>query len=228
MLLLGIETSGSIGGVALLEHGMLLGERNLANRGIRHAQSLAAETADLFQQSGKSPKDCEGVAVSVGPGSFTGLRIGVVFAKTFAYSIGCPITAVETMQAIAEDSPEEVTSLWVIADAQRGDLSVGRYSKQGEIWIREGSITMHPALEWCQGVAADDVVAGPGLERWRKELENRCRVLPELSAPKVTTVCRIGERQLAAGETADLWMLEPYYLRRSSAEEQWDLRHPEP
>jgi tRNA threonylcarbamoyladenosine biosynthesis protein TsaB len=226
MLLLGIETSGSIGGVALVENGAIIGERPLANRGRRHAQSLAAETADLFQKAGLSPADCQGIAVSVGPGSFTGLRIGVVFAKTLAYSVGCPVAAVETMQAIAEEAPGDVPSVTVIADAQRGDLYVGRYSKQSERWIREGSISMHPALEWCRNVARDEIIAGPGLERWEKELKDRCRVLSDLRVPKVATIARIGELQLARGETADLWTLEPHYLRRSSAEEQWDVRHP--
>jgi tRNA threonylcarbamoyladenosine biosynthesis protein TsaB len=129
------------------------------------------------------------------------------------------------MQAIAEEGPEGVTSLSVIADAQRGDLYVGRYAKAGEAWVREGSIAMHPALEWCRSVKPDDSVAGPALERFEKELKDRCRVLSELRVPKVTTICRIGERQLNDGQFADLWSLEPYYLRRSSAEEQWDLRH---
>ncbi len=227
MLVLGIETSGAVGGVALMEHGVLLGERPLAHRGRRHAQSLAAETAALFQAAKRSPADCQGVAVSVGPGSFTGLRIGVVFAKTFAYSLGSSVTAVESLQAIAEEAPPDVSSLSVIADAQRGDLYVGRYVKQGETWLREGSISMHPALEWCRNALATEAVAGPALERFEKELQGRCRVLTDLRVPKATTICRIGERQLIAGEACDLWALEPYYLRKSSAEEQWDLRHPE-
>lgn len=225
MLLLGIETSGSVGGVALRENGVLLGERTLSNRGRRHAQALVAETADLFKAVGRTPAECQGVAVSVGPGSFTGLRIGVVFAKTFAYSVGCPVTAVETMQAIAEEAPDDVTSLAVIADAQRGDLYVGRYLKSGQAWVREGSIAMHPALEWCRNVNPAETVAGPALERFEKDLSGRCRVLPGLRVPQVATICQIGERQWNAGQFADLWALEPYYLRRSSAEEQWDLRH---
>ena len=225
MLILGIETSGSTGGVAVWENGKLLGERTLSNRGRRHAQVLVAESAELLEALGRTPSECRGVAVSVGPGSFTGLRIGVGFAKTFAYSVGCPVTAVETMQAIAEEAPEGVTSLSVIADAQRGDLYVGRYAKSDEAWHREGSIAMHPALGWCRNVNAAETVAGPALERFENELSDRCRVLPGLRVPEVETICRIGERQLNAGLFADLWALEPYYLRRSSAEEQWDLRH---
>lgn len=208
-----------------MENGVVLGEVALSKGGRRHAQALVAETAELFQKAWRSPSECQGVAVSMGPGSFTGLRIGVVFAKTFAYSVGCPVMAVETMQAIAEEAPEDVTSLSVIADAQRGDLYVGRYAKPAETWLREGPIGMHPALDWCRNVQPGETVAGPALERFETELKDRCRVLSELRVPLVSTICRIGERQLAMGQFADLWALEPYYLRRSSAEEQWDLRH---
>jgi tRNA threonylcarbamoyladenosine biosynthesis protein TsaB len=199
MLILGIETSGSVGGVALVENGQLLSNRPLANRGRRHAQTLAAELAILFQEVKRSPAECQGVAISIGPGSFTGLRIGVVCAKTFAYAVGCQLTAVDTLNAIAEESPPDITRLSVMADAQRGDLYVGKYHRQADRWIREGAIAMHPALAWCQNIPKTETVAGPGLDRWEKEF---------------------------AGEVADAWGLEPYYLRKSSAEEQWELRHP--
>jgi tRNA threonylcarbamoyladenosine biosynthesis protein TsaB len=225
MLILGIETSGSVGGVALVENGQLLGERLLTNRGRRHAQMLTAEIATLFQETQRPPSACQGVAISIGPGSFTGLRIGVVCAKTFAYVVGCPVTAVDTLQAIAEESPLEISRVTVIADAQRGDLYVGRYLRQQAGWVRVGDIAIPSATAWCQAVSAADVVAGPGLERWQKELEGRCQILSDLRVPKATTICQIGTRQFQAGETADMWGLEPCYLRRSSAEEQWDIRY---
>lgn len=226
MLVLGIETSGSVGGVALVEKGVVLGESLLTNRGRRHAQALTAEMAALFQETQRVPSACQGVAVSIGPGSFTGLRIGVVCAKTFAYAVGCQLTAVDTLLAIAEESPREITRLTVIADAQRGDLYVGKYVRETEHWIREGTIAIPPARAWCETVSNSETVAGPGLDRWEQELLGRCQVLPELRVPKASTICEIGERQFRAGETADAWGLEPYYLRKSSAEEQWELRRP--
>ena len=226
MLILGIETSGTAGGVALMENGAVLGQRLLTREGRRHAQMLTAEMAALFQKTGKPVSACEGVAVSIGPGSFTGLRIGVVCAKTFAYATSCRLTAVDTLQAIAEQAPEDIDRLTVIADAQRGDLYVGKYLRKNGEWLREGAIAIPPARSWCQSVSASETVAGPGLERWEPELAGGCRLLSDLRVPEVVTVCRIGERQLLNGQTADLWSLEPYYLRKSSAEEQWDLRHP--
>ncbi len=227
MLILGIETSGSVGGVALTENGVLLGERPLTNRGRRHAQTLTAEMAILFQDTQRTAFDCEGVAVSVGPGSFTGLRIGVVCAKTFAYAVGCRLSAVDTLEAIAQESPPNIARLTVIADAQRGDLYVGKYRREANQWIREGEIAMHPAIAFCRSIASTETIAGPGLDRWENELEGRCELLTDLRVPHAATICQIGARQFLAGETADVWGLEPYYLRKSSAEEQWELRHPE-
>ena len=224
MLILGIETSGTAGGVALREDGRLLAERPLAAPGRKHAQTLTAEMDRLLQEAGRSPADCGGVAVSIGPGSFTGLRIGVVSAKTFAYAVGCPITAVDTLQAIAEECPEDRSHLWVIADAQRGDLYVGKYHR---IVRRLGAgfpIAVQPADRGAESRTRDDVVTGPGTERWLNDLEAHCQVLPGHLAPQAATICRLGERQFQSGVVADVWSVEPYYLRKSSAEEQWELR----
>ena len=225
MLILGIETSGTAGGVALMEDGVLLAERPLTALGRKHAQTLTAELAQLFQQTGRPPADCGGVAVSIGPGSFTGLRIGVVAAKTFAYAVGCSITAVDTLQAIAEECPGELQALWVIADAGRGDLYVGEFHQSSGTWIRDCPIAIQPARSWGSSRKAEDVVTGPGTERWLKELETNGRVLADHRVPQAATICRLGERQFQAGIVADVWAIEPYYLRKSSAEEQWEIRH---
>ncbi len=78
------------------------------------------------------------MAVSVGPGSFTGLRVGVVCAKTLAYANGCQLAAVDTLEAIAANSPADVVSVHVIADAQRGDLFVADYCRKSIVeWDRD-------------------------------------------------------------------------------------------
>ncbi len=224
MLILGIETSAAAGGVALMEDGRLLAERPLTAPGRKHAQTLTVEMDRLFHETGRSPADCEGVAVSIGPGSFTGLRIGVVSAKTFAYAVGCQITAVDTLQAIAEECPEDLQHIWVIADAQRGDLYVGEFHKSSGAWSRHCPIAIQPARSWCNSRKRDDVVIGPGTERWLKDLEVHCQVLPGHLAPQAATICRLGETQIQSGVVADMWAIEPYYLRKSSAEEQWERR----
>lgn len=224
MLILGIETSGAVGSVALMEDGQLLQERPLAGRGQRHAQALTAEMARLFQETKRSPSECQGVGVSVGPGRFTGLRIGVTCAKTFAYAVGCPVAAVDTLLAIAEECPPELTEMTVIADAQRGDLYVGNYQRKDGRWTRPDPITFHPAKEWIESASHAKTVAGPGLERWAAAFPEGCSLLREQLEPQALTICKIADWQFQAGETANLWGLEPYYLRKSSAEEQWERR----
>ncbi len=114
-----IETSGRLGSVAAL-----LGETNDARLvgqivltgDQRTAQSLAPALHDLLAAADWSPKDVELVAVGVGPGSFTGLRIGVTTAKTFAYAVGAEVVGANTLVALAAQASNSTSPLWVILD----------------------------------------------------------------------------------------------------------------
>ena len=224
MLILGVETSGRSGTIALWRDGVPLTERLLAKAGRRHAQSLVPEIVGALKQFDVRVCDCGGLAVSIGPGSFTGLRVGVVFAKTFAYATGCRLVAIDTFLGIAENSPPDVGDVFVIADAQRGDLYVGHYRRniEGAFQPQQG-IEIVDAEVWCQARSTADVVSGPGLEKYESDLANRCRILdPACRLPKASEIARLGERLLEAGERTDPWSLEPLYRRKSAAEEKWD------
>ncbi|NOX56260.1 MAG: tRNA (adenosine(37)-N6)-threonylcarbamoyltransferase complex dimerization subunit type 1 TsaB [Planctomycetes bacterium] len=232
MIVLGIETSSRAASVALLRDDQLLDERSLEDRGKRHGQTLVAEAARLFRTQGIKPQQCDLVAVSIGPGSFTGLRIGVVFAKTFAYAVGCPVAAVDTFLCVAETAPAEVSELFVIGDAQRQQLFVGRYERRTDdrglagVWRRVGELQICDAETWGTGRSSTDVVTGPGLERFAALLAHRCRLLPpEFWHPTAGAVAQIGRRLAEAGQTADLWTLQPLYVRKSAAEEKWEAQH---
>ncbi|HEY2253189.1 MAG TPA: tRNA (adenosine(37)-N6)-threonylcarbamoyltransferase complex dimerization subunit type 1 TsaB, partial [Planctomycetaceae bacterium] len=128
MLTLAIETSGSLGSVALFDSTSLLAEQSL-ELGSKHGQSLIPTIDKLFKQCGKRPRNLDLVAVSIGPGSYTGLRVGVVCAKTLAYAADCRLVAVDTLHAISCNSPADTTTVEVICDAQRGDLFAGKYRR---------------------------------------------------------------------------------------------------
>ena len=227
MLTLGIETSGRVGAVALYRDGRCLAERPLQQAGRRHAQTLVAEIERLFEEFNSRPADCDLVAVSIGPGSFTGLRVGVVCAKTFAYATRCSLAAVDTYLCIAENSPADVHAVWVIGDAQRGELYAGHYRRDADgLWTSTAEITVAAGDTWCQARSSGDVVSGPGIDRFESELTSRCRVLElEYRDPRATVVARLGERKLKESGSDDFWSLEPFYLRRSAAEEKWDATH---
>jgi tRNA threonylcarbamoyladenosine biosynthesis protein TsaB len=227
MLVLAIETSGPVGSVALLNGREILTDQAL-ELGRKHAQSLIPTIQQLLVSHGKQPAEVGLVAVSVGPGSYTGLRVGVVCAKTFAYALACPLTAVDTLQAIAVNSPAGIERIEVVADAQRGDLFSGRYqrSEPGN-WERIGDVQVLSAEEWASRLAAGDTVSGPGLEKYGDLALGKCRALPvDFWVPTASNIARLGIRLLAIGETADPGNVEPLYLRRSSAEVQWERLHP--
>src|SRR5438552_3091101 len=99
-LTLAIETSGIVGSIALCSDGERIEERTL-QLGRHHGQSLIPELRQLLEDHRRKPRDCDLIAVSIGPGSFTGLRVGVVCAKTLAYVTGSRVAAVDTFHAIA-------------------------------------------------------------------------------------------------------------------------------
>lgn len=221
MIVLGVDTSGMAGSIALMRDGHLLAERQLAQAGRRHARTLVAELANLFAECGVRTDQCEAIAVSVGPGSFTGLRVGVVCAKTFAYATGCKLTPVDTFEAVAAGVTSGVNQVAVIDLAQRGDLFVGEYQRVGEQWQRAGEITIQPTDFYAAALKPELKVVGPGLGRLRGTTfpETVC-LSTEFDIPAARHVASIGTRQLAAGLTIDCWSLEPFYLRRSAAEEK--------
>jgi len=227
MLTLAIETSGPTGSVALVESGRVVAEKTL-ELGRQHAQALLPTIRSLLKDSAHPVRDLQLVAVSLGPGSYTGLRIGVVCAKTLAYVVGCPLAAVDTLQAIACNSPADVAAVEVISDAQRGDLFVGRYTRTSAgDWAPQNEIAVVRSETWAAELVAGATISGPGLEKIANLLDGRSRLLPpECHVPAAVWVARLGVAAHEAGQAVDLWGIEPRYLRRSSAEVQWEKLHP--
>jgi len=229
MLTLAIETSGLCGSVALLDAQKLLAEENL-ELGKRHGQELIPAIQRVLAISERKPQDIELVAVSVGPGSYTGLRVGVVCAKTLAYATRCRLAAVDTFQAIACNSPLDEPSIEVIGDAQRGDLFRAKYTRMRDAtWQRETGIDVIAVAAWVEKLDPADILSGPGVDKFATLIARRCRVVPpDCRVPRAEWVGRLGIAAVDAGEAADFWSIEPLYLRRSSAEMQWEKLHPVP
>src|SRR5690606_11422639 len=134
----------------------LLGERDLSRAGQRHARTLVPELRDLLAGHSLAAHDVQTVAVSIGPGSFTGLRVGVVCAKTWAYATGARLVAVDTLLAVAQQAGDAVQRLQVVSDAQRNELFVGRFERTAEgIWGRHEEIAILSVEEWVAGLSAD-------------------------------------------------------------------------
>ena len=132
MRILALETSDKIGSVAAIADGNPLAELILDRRQ-RSAQSLLPAVDSLLKQVGWRPADVQLVGVSIGSGSFTGLRVGVTAAKVFAYAVGAEVLGVNTSEAIAANCADtSCNEVSVVIDAQRGELVVQSFVRQAD------------------------------------------------------------------------------------------------
>ncbi|MGP0066692.1 MAG: tRNA (adenosine(37)-N6)-threonylcarbamoyltransferase complex dimerization subunit type 1 TsaB [Isosphaeraceae bacterium] len=193
----------------------------------RHGRDLIPQIGSLLEAAGLRAKDLDAIAVGVGPGSYTGLRVGVTAAKTLGYASGAELVALDSLQAIGRNAPEDALRVSVIADAQRGDIYVADLDRPASDspWVPRGETHVEPMADWLARLDPGVFVLGPALESPRILAS-----LPEgLAAPAVFRNYPEGRRLIelarevwATGRRDDPWLLEPRYLRRSAAEVQWD------
>jgi tRNA threonylcarbamoyladenosine biosynthesis protein TsaB len=229
MQIVAIETSGRHGSLAALIGGAnearLVRQVTLSGEQ-RTAQSLAPSLRDLLAEVNWIPQTVELVAVAVGPGSFTGLRIGVTTAKTFAYAVGAQIVGVNTLEVLAEQVPISPAPLWTIMDAQRQELFVARFAAEHE---GGRSTELNPCIAprevWLAELLHGDRVTGPALQRLASRLpDGAVAVSDELWQPTAAAVGRLAWQAYRRGQRDDFWKLAPVYYRPSAAEEKADRR----
>ncbi len=220
LLILDTSTGGS-GFVALGEGPELRGQRRL-DEARRHARDLAPAVRGLLDEAGWKPREIHAVVVCRGPGSFTGLRVGLMSAKAFAYATGCVLLGLDTFAAVAAQTPVEVTRLDVLADAQQDKVYVQPFGRQGDDWKALAPLAIRRFAEWLHEREPSSWATGPGLRKWEAHLIPEVpRADSSLWEPHAESVLRLGLARYLAGEGDDVWTLEPLYLRPSSAEEQW-------
>lgn len=161
------------------------------------------------------------VAVTVGPGSFTGSRIGVTAAKTIAYALGIPVVGVNTQDAMADAGPRDGASrLWIALDAQRGDLFVAEYRLPWEHSPEHSDPTrLQSKSTWLGQLAQDDLVMGAAALQQELPSGIRFAELPP-SENVAEATGRLGWHFLEWGQTTSPFDLVPRYYRESAAEEK--------
>ncbi|MFO0863438.1 MAG: tRNA (adenosine(37)-N6)-threonylcarbamoyltransferase complex dimerization subunit type 1 TsaB [Gemmataceae bacterium] len=217
--LLLIETSHRRGWVALAQSETVLGHRDL-EESRRHGRDLVPFAKELLDEHDWKARDLEGVAVDRGPGSYTGLRVGIISAKTLAYAVGCPLVAFDAFEAVATQTEADVVD--AIADAQQDKVYVQRFCRTAEGMKPATDLAIMPIVDWLAQLEPGQTVNGPGLEIVRDRLPSSIAAADEaLRTPQPATVVRLAMNRLRTGTTADPYGLEPLYLRASSAEENW-------
>lgn len=219
-----LEVSGRTGAVGLAAGDRLL-ETVPLTEGRRNARDLAPAVAQLLAAHGWAPRELDAVIVSRGPGSYTGLRVAVMSAKTLAYATGCALVGVETFAVIADQAPARFDTLQVIADAQKDNVYAQAFRRAVDGWQPAGELTILPFARWAAAIPPGAAVSGPGLAKWREHLPAALPVVEEtIWQPGVASLLRLGLARLRRDERDDVFALEPLYLRPSSAEQQWQAR----
>jgi tRNA threonylcarbamoyladenosine biosynthesis protein TsaB len=223
MKLLAIETTATVGSLAFLSEGELVRDWPLPSDK-RSAATLAAELQRALRAIGWGPKDIQLVAVSMGPGSFTGVRIGLVTAKLFAYAVGARLFGVNSLDAVVETIPGSYSPLIAIADAQRGEITAKVFVWDSAIgWQTREQVGLVRPEAWVNLLPAEETFwfTGPGLYKYREILGKRSRVVPEAFwNPTAVGVARVAWKRFLDGESDDVWTLKPIYYRPSYAEEK--------
>ena len=209
-----IETSGRTGRVGLARGTDIVQNRTL-DETRRMARDLAPAIGEMLQAEGLEPKMISSVMVSIGPGSYTGLRVGITSAKAFAYATGCKLIAVPTFAALALQVPQESGEVWVIADALQGLIYRQRYSNGMPL----DELRIDSASEVLENVPPGVWLAGPGLATYK--LNDAGLVLE----PSLESVLRARSPIQPLGRE-EMFALEPLYLRGSSAEEKAKANEP--
>jgi tRNA threonylcarbamoyladenosine biosynthesis protein TsaB len=188
----------------------------------RSAQTLAPAIREVLERAGLRPGDIQLVAVTQGPGSFTGLRVGAATAKTFAYAVGAEMVGVNTLEAIAAQAPNSCETVWTLLDAHRGQLFVARYRLRANQSPEEVAPTHIAAIDdWLAGYGSNEPVTGPGIARIANRIPGgRAIVDSSLWPPLAETVGRLAWRRYQAGGRDDVWSFAPNYYRPSAAEEK--------
>ncbi len=231
MSILAIDTSTQVSSVAVASAGRLEAEVTMQAK-MTHSETLMPHIQEALTMASVKKEELEGIAVSMGPGSFTGLRIGLATAKAIAYALHIPLIGVPTLQAMAFHFPVSGLQLLPLMDAQKGNSYVERYTWEHGRLIRKSEVrilSLAELMEWASELPDTVILLGDVVG---KRIEGKVRLPmnvtlapPHLRMPRAANVAACGFRLLENGITGNLMDMEPVYIRRSEAEVLWEKRH---
>jgi tRNA threonylcarbamoyladenosine biosynthesis protein TsaB len=214
-----LETSGRAAKIGLARGGAVRHAVTLDDTR-RHARDLTSTVDGMLKAESITPRELTGVMVGLGPGSYTGLRVGLISAKALAFATGCKFVGVETFAAIAEQAPPEAQTLWVIADALQGHVYLQRFTRTEGKWQAVDQLRIERAGGCLNGAKAGTWITGPGVKVYAGNIPHDCPLVPEADREaRIESVFAVGLRTKPLSREA-MFTQEPLYLRGSSAEEK--------
>lgn len=226
MRILAFETSAKAASVALLHDGVLEGAA-YQNTGLTHSQTLLVMAQDVLAQCGCTVSDVDAVAVAAGPGSFTGVRIGVAAAKGFAWGAELPCYGVSTLEAMALSLGAWEGTVCACMDARRAQVYNALFQAKTGTLTRltpDRAIALEELAQELEAVSGPVFLVGDGSSLTYRTLQDK---IPGLVLPpehrlhqRAEGVALLAAQKIAAGEPGDGAALSPNYLRLSQAERE--------
>lgn len=227
MKILALETSTMLGGVAIADEKGLIAETRL-NVKSTHSERLMATIDEQLRQSDMALKDIDVFAVASGPGSFTGLRIGLSTAKGLCFATGKPLIMVPTLEAFARSFPFSKYPVCVMLDARRGEVYAAVFQWDGGFIKLLDEVSTAPE-DLFRDVDSPVILAGEGAVVYRERLlavlgERALFAPAEMMVPSPANVAMLGLEKALQGEFTDVSSAEPFYIRKSEAEVKWSQK----
>ncbi|MFW6034997.1 MAG: tRNA (adenosine(37)-N6)-threonylcarbamoyltransferase complex dimerization subunit type 1 TsaB [Halothermotrichaceae bacterium] len=236
MLVLGVDTSSEVGAVGLVDEKGVLGEINIRLYR-RHSEELLSNIDHLLQQTDYKVEDIEGISVTNGPGSFTGLRIALSTVKIFAQALKIPVMGVSTLDMLSYNMTG-INSSWLVPvmDARRQRVYTSLYTEWNEdirsvkVWD-DTALSLDVLIQKLKEECGEDkiYIFGDGVNKYRnkfKETGLNIRLLSNYyHIPRGSILAELGRFYLEKGLSDNYMKLLPNYLKKPQAEINWLKKH---
>jgi len=223
MKVLGIETSGLIGNVAICDGNKVVA-RKTYGKNFSHGKEIVSSLESLFHEINLEPSDIDLIAVSTGPGSYTGLRVGVTCAKTLAYGLGKPVIDVPTLDVLVENvKNNNAKTICPVLDAKRKSVYACIYDRSNNENKRTTDFLIISADSLIDILPESTLIFGDGIAPYREIFTQKNLTIVEdekLCIADAADVARLGLKRYEHGIRCEINALAPLYLRKSEAEER--------
>jgi len=220
-----------IAAVAVMDDEKLLGEYSINNKKT-HSQKLMVMVNEIMKNLDLKPSDIDVFAASIGPGSFTGLRIGVATAKAMAYAMSKPVVGVPTLDALAYNIVTSRSVICPILDARNNQVFTALYESDGKKLEKMTDYMGIPVSELVEFIKQNDmqvIFTGDAvdlhMEYFKSELGENCEFAPLGSRlQRGASVAELAIQMAKEGKLSDSFELLPFYLRKSQAEREFEKK----
>jgi tRNA threonylcarbamoyladenosine biosynthesis protein TsaB len=219
MIILGIDTSGYINAVGIVDGKKTLADESIAAR-TDSLEQIVANIDDILKKTGLKLEEVEGIGVGLGPGSWTGIRVGVTVGKMLAFATGKPVAGIATLEALAYTAGETSNLICSIISVGTGDAvyaaiyrrTTDELTRQGEYYV--GDITGLTGL-----IKEPCIIAGSGIAAYTEIIRQKSgvKITALEKQPSGAAVAALAEKRLVGGKGDDVLSLTPLYLKESTA-----------